>query len=123
MAKLEVFKQIAGDFADIAEFIIIYIEEAHPTDGWVLGGNKYNFQQPKTLEERIDAAEILLECDFPCPILVDSIDNKTNEQYAALPERLYIIYDSVVALIGGKGPDDYNPDEVIDWLTKFKNGK
>jgi len=32
-----------------------------------------------------------------------SIGNKTKEQHAALPERLYIIYDSVLAPMGGMG--------------------
>lgn len=34
MAKLQVFRKIVEDFADVADFAIIYIAEAHPSDGW-----------------------------------------------------------------------------------------
>ena len=34
MEKLQTFSNIIEDFADVADFAIIYIAEAHPTDGW-----------------------------------------------------------------------------------------
>lgn len=34
MAKLAKFNEIVRDFKDVADFAIIYISEAHPTDGW-----------------------------------------------------------------------------------------
>ena len=34
MAKLRQFNEIARDFTDVADFVVVYIEEAHPTDGW-----------------------------------------------------------------------------------------
>ena len=34
MAKLNEFNSITRDFSDIADFLVIYISEAHPTDGW-----------------------------------------------------------------------------------------
>lgn len=34
LAKLREFGEIVHDFADIADFVIVYIEEAHPSDGW-----------------------------------------------------------------------------------------
>lgn len=36
MVKLRDFGEIVRDFSDIADFIIVYIEEAHPSDGWAL---------------------------------------------------------------------------------------
>jgi len=123
MAEIEVFKQIARDFADIADFITIYIREAHPADGWALGGNKYNFIQQNSLEERIEAAKVLQEYDFPCPILVDLMDDQNSQLYASLPERLYIIYNSVVEYMGVVGPRNYKPDEVKVWLEKHKKSQ
>ena len=34
MAQLRQFNEIARDFTDVADFVVVYIEEAHPTDGW-----------------------------------------------------------------------------------------
>ena len=34
LTKLREFGEIVRDFADIADFVIVYIEEAHPSDGW-----------------------------------------------------------------------------------------
>ena len=36
MAKLRDFGEIVHDFSNIADFVIVYIEEAHPSDGWAL---------------------------------------------------------------------------------------
>lgn len=33
-AKLESFLSIKDEFDDVADFVIVYIEEAHPSDGW-----------------------------------------------------------------------------------------
>ena len=34
MAKLHIFRRMVRDFGGIADFAVIYIEEAHPADGW-----------------------------------------------------------------------------------------
>ena len=34
MAKLAKFNEIVRDFNDLADFVIIYISEAHANDGW-----------------------------------------------------------------------------------------
>ena len=32
--KMKVFRSILSDFGDVADFALVYIEEAHPADGW-----------------------------------------------------------------------------------------
>ena len=34
VGELPEFKQIVGDFCDIADFVLVYIAEAHPVEGW-----------------------------------------------------------------------------------------
>ena len=34
MAKLQKFRKIVQDYSGIADFAIVYVEEAHPSDGW-----------------------------------------------------------------------------------------
>ena len=39
VVKLDRFKSLIGRFSKVADFIIVYVEEAHPADGWRFGGN------------------------------------------------------------------------------------
>lgn len=34
--KMREFSEIQKDFADLADFLVVYIEEAHPIEGWML---------------------------------------------------------------------------------------
>ena len=34
MQRLREFREIIAEFSDVADFLVIYISEAHPTDGW-----------------------------------------------------------------------------------------
>lgn len=34
IAKLEQMLQVQREFEDIADFILVYVQEAHPQDGW-----------------------------------------------------------------------------------------
>eukprot|EP00058_Branchiostoma_floridae_P000213 XP_002585701.1 hypothetical protein BRAFLDRAFT_73773 [Branchiostoma floridae] len=117
-AKLDMVKQIMSDFAAVADFVVVYVAEAHPTDGWVQRGNM-DIKQHRRLEDRLAAAEMLDLHDIPCPILVDTMDNAAARAYAAMPDRLYIVLDGVCVYKGAPGPIRYHPEEVRDWLQKF----
>ena len=53
-------------------------------------------------------------------LFVDTMDNNANEKYAALPERLFILYEGKLSYIGGVGPTFYYLDEVEKWLQGFE---
>lgn len=36
MSQLDEFQKMAQDFSQVADFCVVYIEEAHPSDGWAL---------------------------------------------------------------------------------------
>ena len=36
MSQLDEFKKMANQFSHVADFCVVYIEEAHPSDGWAL---------------------------------------------------------------------------------------
>ncbi|CAH1267025.1 DIO1 [Branchiostoma lanceolatum] len=111
-------KRIMSDFAAVADFVVVYVAEAHPTDGWVMSRNM-DIGQHRCLEERLAAAEMLALHDIPCPVLVDTMDNATVCAYAAMPDRLYIVLDGVCVYKSGPGPYGYQPEEVRDWLQKY----
>ena len=109
---------LAEDYKNLADFATVYISEAHPLDGWATPGNKYSIQSHMTLDDRIFAANILIEKKIPCPLVLDKMDNEAAVLYGAHPERLYIIKDNVIVYSGGLGPSRYSPAEVKAYLDK-----
>ena len=101
--------EIFERYRDDLHCFCIYIQEAHPEDGWQIPHNLEDdviFYQPKTLDERGVVAEAcMLKLELKMPVLLDDIDDTTDKAYAALPERLYVIgKDGNVAYQGGMGP-------------------
>lgn len=120
MANLEKFRKITEDFSNVADFVLVYIAEAHPTDGWAIDGN-VEIANHKAMEDRFAAAAKMLSMEpQTCPVLVDQMDDKCNKAFAAIPERLYIVQDGIIIYKGGRGPWDYRINEVRDFLSKYK---
>ncbi|OWF46891.1 Type III iodothyronine deiodinase [Mizuhopecten yessoensis] len=119
MVKLERFNSLVTRFTDVADFIIVYIEEAHPTDGWAFGNN-IEISTHRSINDRMKAAKTLQVIGQPkCPILVDDINNTANFSYGAYYERLYIIKESLVVYEGDRGPIGYKIEEVEKWLARY----
>ncbi|CAL4126027.1 unnamed protein product, partial [Meganyctiphanes norvegica] len=120
MANLERFRKISEDFSKLADFALVYIAEAHPTDGWAIDGNP-EVANHMSMEERIAAAKTMLSMEpQQCPVLVDLMEDKCQKAFAAMPERLYIVQDGVIVYKGGHGPFDYKIQEVHDWLSSYQ---
>ncbi|MBW2256040.1 MAG: hypothetical protein JRI25_15765, partial [Deltaproteobacteria bacterium] len=111
-------------YHDRVQFLVVYIREAHPTDGWWLGGGVVGWglrlvipltstdtTDPATLEERrAEAGRCQAALELGIPTLVDDVDDRVNEAYAAWPTRLYLIdVDGHVAYAGGLGPFGFRP--------------
>lgn len=118
MAKLEEFKELISRFASVADFIIVYIREAHAKDGWSFETNLYDITHHTTIEERVSAAKMLEQVNPSCPVVVDLMDDEGRIEYDALPERLYIIQNGIIAYKGGPGPYDYDLIEIEKWLKQ-----
>ncbi len=105
------------EYRDRVEFFVVYIQEAHPSDGWQMDINVDEdvvFAQPKTADEREHVAEACtLNLDLSIPTLVDDMENSTDESFAALPDRLYLVgVDGKIAYGGAPGPWGFRPDEL-----------
>lgn len=100
-----------------ADFALVYIEEAHPTDGWTISAVKDAIKQPMKMEERLVGARRLeehlgvLEASPAITLCVDHMDNAASLAFGALPERLVILKGGVVRFIGGRGPEAYSIEE------------
>ena len=100
-------------YSEKIQFLVIYIREAHPVDGWSLGKD-HGIYDPKTIEERREVAgmcEVAME--YGIRTYVDEMDDAVMTAYAAWPERLYLIdMDGRVAYKGGRGPGGFKPAEL-----------
>jgi len=118
MAKLGQFGEMTAKFSSSADFVTIYISEAHPSEEANFTGN-IDIAQHKNFEERVEAAEVLLDykkAEDNYDILVDLMDNKAGTAYAAMPERLYVVLDGKIVYEGLQGPFGYRMDEVELYL-------
>lgn len=99
------------DFSSVADFLTVYIEEAHASDGWAFKNN-VDIRRHRDLQERLQAARLLLDRNPGCPVVVDTMENRSSQLYAALPERLYVLQEGRILYKGGPGPWNYHPEEV-----------
>jgi len=100
-------------YHDRIHFLVIYIREAHPTDGWDIGSEN-RLRDPRSMEER---RQVAAQCDaalaYGINTYVDEIDDRVMLQYAAWPERLYLVgTDGCVCYAGGLGPSGFEPGEL-----------
>ena len=99
------------------EFLVVYIREAHPTDGWQVGQNEREeilFAQPKSFKDRKQVAQqMCTKLELSIPTVIDKLDDKVNQNYAAAPDRLYLVgRDGKIAFKGKKGPFGFRPKEL-----------
>ena len=118
------FRGEAGDleklhvrYRDRATFIMIYVREAHPIEGWRMEVNDrlgVTVRQPRTYSERDAVAQTCAKTmALGFPTLVDKIDDSVNDRYSGLPSRLYLIDRSGrVAYKSGRGPFGFRPAEL-----------
>ena len=102
-------------YRDHVAFFVVYVQEAHPTDGWQTDSNVAEgilFRQHQSYAEREAVATTCsLDLHLSMPVLVEEMDNAIDEAYGAAPERLYLIgVDGRVAYQGGAGPHFFDLD-------------
>ena len=123
MSLYDLFKK----YHERVQFLLIYIREAHPVDGWWFGGGIFGLimkaskskaatdvYDPKTIEERRAVAGQCEEAlKYGIRTYVDEMDDGMNKAYAAWPTRLYLVgFDGNVAYAGGLGPFGFKPAEL-----------
>ena len=97
------------------DFVVVYIREAHPEDGWVVTMNRDTgivVQDPTTDAERgAVAATCAIQLKIRMPVVVDKVDDEVARAYGALPDRLYLIgKGGRVAFQGEPGPFGFVPE-------------
>lgn len=104
-------------YKDRATFVMVYVREAHPTDGWQMESNDrvgVSLAQPTTYDERAEVARTCgARLGLGFPMLVDTIDDAVGAEYSGMPSRLYLIDKAgTVAYKSGRGPFGFKPAEL-----------
>jgi len=102
---------------------VVYIQEAHPTDGWQMPSNLKEgvlVAAAKTFTDRDTAAQTcVVKLGIHLPALVDNIDDSTERAYTGWPDRLYVINrEGRVAYKSKPGPFGFDPDEMAKTLVQ-----
>ena len=100
---------------DQVEFVVVYIREAHPEEGWVITSNREEdivVNDPTTTEARTEvAAACALRLKIRMPVVVDEVDDQIASAYGALPDRLYLVgKGGKIAFQGERGPWGFDPE-------------
>ena len=122
-------------FSDRVQFLVIYIREAHPTDGWWFGESPFisamvrksspnvsmSILDPRTFEERRAVAKTCrMNVNYGIPTYVDDMEDTVSRAYAAKPTRLYLVgVDGRVSYAAGLGPFGFKPDEFKRAIEKY----
>jgi hypothetical protein len=79
------------------------------------------FLQPTAENERLKVASACaVGLKLTIPILVDDMNNSADIAYNGWPERLLVLSaDGRVAYQGGKGPYEFKPEELADFLAAW----
>src|SRR5438094_10457740 len=104
-------------YRDRVEFLVVYIKEAHPEDGWVEPTNRRSdirVVDPTSEEERAAVAQTCaVRMQIRIPVAIDGVDNRVASAYGGWPDRLYLVgRDGRVAFQGGEGPFGFKPGEL-----------
>ena len=116
------FEKMYHRYKDRATFVMVYVREAHPTDGWRMESNDrvgVAHRQPQSYAERVDVAQTCgkrLALSFP--MLVDTIDDRVGALYSGMPGRFYLIDRAgKIAFKNGRGPYGFKPAELEQSLV------
>ena len=114
-------QELYRQYGATAEFLMVYIREAHPSDAWQSETNAddgIEFGSPKDFGERSALARCCttkLEVGFPA--VVDELDNATDEAYTAWPERMVVIdRDGRIRWMSAPGPFGFEPEQLAQQL-------
>ena len=106
---------LSARLAERADFVVIYVEEAHPCDGWRHDGVRHLVAQHTSLDERRRAAAKLRTELLCCGanlrrlrLAVDLMGNAAALAFGALPARLALLLDGHLVWLSPRESTDVN---------------
>ena len=133
MAKLPKIVEAARPYIDAGRLalLLVYIREAHPSDGWAMkAGDGLCYMQPKTLNARLAIAKKFLDHEPAAKgvtlVADDPATNLIDKAYEAPPERLVVLekqssclgHRYTVVFASGQGPFQYSVEALTAFLAE-----
>jgi hypothetical protein len=114
--------EIVEEHKGAVRLVVVYLAEAHPKDGWHLGVNDKH-EEHATIDERIASANELVKRFAPehglDELVVDSMDNDTDQHYEAQSSRIYVIHEKKIAYQSEVGPFQISPSSLQAFLWEW----
>lgn len=119
-------EKLVERYQDRAKFFLVYVREAHPSDGWWMTSNQrvgIDLSQPVDTRQR---REVAMQCqkhlELDIPFLVDSVADEVGTTYSGMPNRLYLIdQQGQVVFKNGRGPFGFHPRQIEQALVLLLN--
>jgi hypothetical protein len=112
-------------YQDRVAFYVVYIEEAHPIDGWQMDSNAEAgilVARARTADERHEVAGTCVrKLGLELPALIDEPDDRVERAYTGWPDRLYVIdREGRIVLKSAPGPFGFKPEDVAAALGRLE---
>lgn len=112
------------DYRSRAALYIVYIQEAHPVDGWQVDDNESDdvlVASTRSRDERVNVAGVCVRnLGIELPALIDEPDNRVERAYTGWPDRLYVVdRDGRIAYKSAAGPFGFKPADVAAVLARL----
>ena len=115
-------EEVYERYKEKANFLMVYVREAHPSDGWKMASNTrvgVDVKQPTTFDERVGVAnQFCTKLKPNIPVVVDELNDPVGHAYSGMPARLYVIdREGKVAYKSGRGPFGFKVPELEQALV------
>ena len=99
------------------QFLLVYVREAHPTDGWQVPANVRDgvlLESAKSADQKEEhSTQCVRKLNIEFPTVVDEMDNAAELNYAGWPDRLYLVgRDGRILYKSAPGPAGFKPAEL-----------
>ncbi len=116
--------RLYSEYGDRVAFFVVYIQEAHPIDGWQLDSNVKDsvlFATTRSEDKRTEVANVcVVKLGIKLPALIDGADDRVERAYTGWPDRLYVIdKDGRIAMKSAAGPFGFKTQDVEAALKKM----
>jgi hypothetical protein len=123
--QLEGIDEVYRDFRDRAEFLFVYIREAHPDSvlslvDETMAPRLVKVPQQSSLDVRAQAAAACgRTLKLSMPIAVDSMDNTVGRAYAGWPNRMVVVgVDGRILFASSPSPHGVDAARLRSWLEQ-----
>jgi len=112
-----------SQFKGKINFLLVYIAEAHAKNVWPLG-NHVVLESHKCIDDRQKAARMFLERGCEIPIVLDTMADEFDKQYAVWPERFFLTKNnSLISVYYPKIEFGFDMEAINLSLQTFVDGK